>query len=884
MQMYYDFNERNLPDIKEVGGKAQSLIKLTQGGFNVPSGIVLSVAFFKDWLDELRSKDFFKLQSQNPSNFKGLAQRLKEYANKLEYSKEQSETIMKIINKLGKHSLYAVRSSSPEEDLSGASFAGGYETILGVNHKEMFISIKKAFISCLDERVFYYKHKNGFDTSVLRIAVIIQKQINSMASGVTFSLNPLNNSFDEAVINANTGLGESVVSGLVTPDEFVLDKVSKKIIDKRLGSKEKSIVLLENGGTKMMDGVKKMYSISDDQALELLEIIIKIEDYYEHPVDIEWAFSENNLFILQSRPITTYVPLPEEMQTKPGEKPILYLDGSLTKQGITTPISFLGCDVLALTSSIMFERTFGKDFSQDVKGGLGSTRGGRMYLNVSSAIKFQGLKNVVNAWRIADAGSAKMLETLDLSNYIPDKLPNVMKGLKLGAIKNNLGAIKLTMKAGKNPVAYKEWYQPYEDAFDRYLNEITNDLSDGKIDKHKPLETLFDEIMTRYYDLFDLMLPITYAAEFARNNIEKMLKKHFSDYELKMQYLQRSLPDNVTIDMGLELYAFSQMVEIKENTFETFKRKMYAGELSSEFMNRWEAYIKKFGFRTNKELDVAVVRPSDDPEVLFNQIKSMSEIDEEYSPLKIYRDSKALRESTFEEITKSLSGSVKRKLTKKYEVLVEHGGKREALKYWFARSLAVIRKILVKRAEQLSAMGSLNEVHNIFWLSLSQINKIGTVPKQVVHDWIQENKAYYHKLDQVHEFPKLIDSRGRILRMPLKEAQEGQLIGHPISPGTVKGRVKVLDNPNEKPLHKGEILVTRATDPGWTPLFINASAILLEVGGLLQHGALVAREYGKPCIAGVENVMNQLKDGQLIEVDATQGVIQILEEDNEISK
>ncbi len=179
-----------------------------------------------------------------PSAFKELGNKLKAKAADLIYSEEQKAIIMTILSELKGIDLYAVRSSSPEEDLAGASFAGGYETILGVTAKTMEASIREAFVSCMDERVFFYKQQNGFDTSVLRIAVVIQSQIASEVSGgVGFSLNPLNNCFDEAVINANTGLGESVVSGMVTPDEIVVDKVTGDVLSKSIGSKEQAIIL-----------------------------------------------------------------------------------------------------------------------------------------------------------------------------------------------------------------------------------------------------------------------------------------------------------------------------------------------------------------------------------------------------------------------------------------------------------------------------------------------------------------------------------------------------------------------------------------------------------------------------------------------------------------
>ncbi|WP_430885940.1 PEP/pyruvate-binding domain-containing protein [Fusibacter sp. JL216-2] len=433
--MYYNFDSKKIPSIQTVGGKAHSLIKLTNAGFNVPEGAVLTVEFFNGWLNELRSLETFKTNASNPEKFSELATALKKHAEGLSFNDEQIKVIESITNRFKDSTMFAVRSSSPEEDLSGASFAGGYETILGVKPKNMKKAIKEAFISCLDERVFFYKHQNGFDTGLIRIAVIIQKQINSEVSGVAFSLNPLNNFYDEAVINANTGLGESVVSGMVTPDEIVLDKVNEKIVDKKLGKKDKSIVLLKDGGTETVNAKNSNFAITDDQAIELLKELKKIEAFYNHPVDIEWAFSENQLYILQSRPITTYIPLPEELQTKPEEDPILYLDGSLTKQGINVPISYMGCDILGRSQSIMMTRTFGKDCTKNLKVGLAGTSGGRMYLNASSSLKMQGKKGVVNAWKMSDAGTAELIESLDVTKYTPKKTPEDIKGLKWGAIK-----------------------------------------------------------------------------------------------------------------------------------------------------------------------------------------------------------------------------------------------------------------------------------------------------------------------------------------------------------------------------------------------------------------------------------------------------------------
>lgn len=873
MSKRYDFNVEAEPDLSEVGGKALSLIHLTKGGFKVPEGAVLTEAFFKPWIETLQKLPRMKEKWKNPEAFKELAENLKSEAVGLSFSEEQKAIVQDILGTLGNEGRFAVRSSSPEEDLAGASFAGGYETILGATKNNILEAIRRAFVSCTDERVFFYKHQQGFDTTFLRIAVIIQRQISSDSAGVGFSLNPLTNCFDEAVINANIGLGESVVSGLVTPDEFVVDKNSGEILERRMGSKEKSVVLDLKSGTRMEEGKMDGFAVADGQAIRICELIREVEAFYGFPVDIEWAFEGETLWLLQARPITAYIPLPDEMQTAYEERPILFLDASLVKQGITTPISVLGCDLIGVTQGILLKNLMGKDISKDIKGGMAMTRGGRMYVNVSASVKFQGLKRFVGSWRMIDLATADMLETIDLDKYIPPALPEGMRGAKWGAVKNNVGTLKRVRRAAGDPEAYKEWYQPFEDEFDAFLKNFTK--TDGTLGEAS------EQIIGKYIRLLDKMLPMTYAAELARGKIKKMIKEAYGDETEKMQYLERSLPDNVTIDMGMRMYALSQKSEIKENDYESFKRILQENRCSEAFSEGWKNYLAQYGCRTRNELDVGVVRPSEDFGNLFAQIKAMSAIEEDFSPQGIYIQSQERRKEIFEEMRSMLPSGKRRKFEKQYRVLVAMGGKREALKYWYIRSLAAMRKIILDKARQLVLAGKLETEADIFWLDFNLADHADRIGKEELYGWIEKGKAYYLKLEQVRQFPKMIDSRGRVPQMPKREAREGELEGQAISPGLVTGRVKILSSPNEKPLLPGEILVTRATDPGWTPLFINASAILLEVGGLLQHGALVAREYGKPCIAGIENVMDVLKDGQLVEVDAARGLVLLLEEGHE---
>ena len=325
-------NSKQLPEISEVGGKGYSLIKLNSLNLNVPNGIVLTVDFFNDWIGKIKDSNLYKefielLNKENNSNdCSSILNKIKEWSltNLIltEKDKEEIEVNLKNIfpNEYNKI-LYAVRSSSPEEDLSGASFAGNYETYLGIHFDSIEKYVLKSFISCLDYRVFKYKLEKGFNVSDIKIAIVIMKQINCDVSGVGFSINPINNDYDEAVITSNFGLGESVVGGIITPDEYIVNKITKIIVSEKLGSKDKIVKLnKDNNETSILEQTQekqKESSLKKEHILQIVDNIINIENHYQIPIDIEFGIENNVLYILQARPITTYNKIPEEFLTKP---------------------------------------------------------------------------------------------------------------------------------------------------------------------------------------------------------------------------------------------------------------------------------------------------------------------------------------------------------------------------------------------------------------------------------------------------------------------------------------------------------------------------------------------------------------------------------------
>ena len=875
MKNFYMFSTKDNPSLSEVGGKAMSLITSTKFNLPVPDGFVLTSSFFKGWFDSIKStNEWNTLINNRDVNLKETCDNLKNYSMNLSWDNEQKKTVDMAIKQLSgaDAQLYAVRSSSPEEDLEGASFAGGYETILGVDSQNIENAIRRCFASCLDERVVAYKKEHGFNINHPKIAVIVQMQIASDTAGVGFSLNPLNNCYDEAVVTANYGLGESVVSGIVTPDTFIINGVINKILSKKIGKKETVIWLNKSGSTTLESGEQKdAFCITDLQAFEIVHLIKQVETHYEKPVDIEWAYHNNHLYLLQARPITTHIPLPDEMMTLPGEKKRLYIDILIAKQGVQSAFSTMGLDFMEKSQRYLMRELMGEEVF-GIENGLYFNIGGRAYQDLGNSIKALGEKAVINQWASSDILTRRIIEELDICEYVPDEIPKKLKNIKLKAIKSNMNTVKSTLKAYKKPDQLKAQFIKNKEKFLIQLESIkSRNLS--------PYQ-LCEELLVWYMDVLKVTLPLTYAVMLGLSKVKKIIKKE--NMMDKMAFLERAMPDNITLDMGLDMFRLAASDEInKSKSVKDFMNKLDSGKIESGFFKDWTNFVEKYGFRCPKELDIATSRPHENLEKLYDQLINLSKNTDKFNnPIYIYNKSIQERESTYNDICGHLNSKYGKNMVRKfkhnYNVVLAFYGLREIHKYYFIMITDILRQSVLNAAKELVATKRLSRVEQIFSLRIEELENAIHNDNTDVKAIIAKNTVFTDKLKRVANFPRVIDSRGKILYPPRLAAKPGEVHGEPISTGIARGKVKVLNTPDEKPLNKGEILVARATDPGWTPLFINAAGVVLEVGGMLQHGALVAREYGKPCVAGIEDAVTVFKDGQEIELDGSTGVIRIL--------
>jgi pyruvate,water dikinase len=878
MAQYYTFKDSTLPAVELAGGKGLSLLYSKKKGFNVPTAVVLSTEFFHPWLEQLKTTPEWNVFTQaKDDGMTTAAMAVKNSCQALAFIAEQQKILAEVRQYLQSEGimLMAVRSSSPEEDMEGASFAGIYETVLGATDANLENAIKTCFASALDERVVAYKQQSGFDPLDPKIAIIIQKQIASDASGVAFSLNPVNNSYDQCVINANFGLGETVVDGTVTPDEAVVDKVTNTILKKSPGNKDVAFFLKADGGTQSeTPDSPSDFCLTDDQILAVTALTTQIEAEYGKPMDIEWAYEDGQLYLLQARPITTYYKLPEEMITQPGEQKHLYHDALLTEQGLPESLSPLGIDSFMSLGRLILPGGSEEIMSIDTGMAFGSV--GRMYTHLGRMLKIMGKKNAIKTYRITDSLGSQIMEAMDLKEYIPKKFP---KGFMKSFIKTGLGAmifIRPLMRARSKPDVYLQ----------HYIEENAKLGQDLKTEYER--DTSFEDFAITSYlkvgaHMNGVQLPALMASEAARSKLKKIFKKEPDAVQAHLRSIEQSFPNNVTIEMGLLLYELSQFPDVQQTgTAQEFVQKLAANKLSPDFMQKWHLFMDDYGFRGPKELDIATPRYYEKPDEVFDILKTMEGHDDpDLTPQGLFESGAKRRVKSVQFLEEYLAKKSRRKLKafrKNYKLLENFAAYRESPKYYIIIVVDYLRRRVFALGKQWVAARRLDSANQVFDLLWDEIKQAEVDTNLDIRTLAKSNREYYAQFNPNNDPPVLIDSRGFIPKLPQLPRKENELVGTPVSSGFVIGKVKVLKRAGEKSILPGDILVTKATDPGWTTLFINAAGVLLESGGALQHGASVAREMGKPCIVGIEDVTKNLKDGQIVEMDGNTGVIKILSE------
>jgi pyruvate,water dikinase len=306
------FSELSKNSVEEAGGKGASLGEMTQAGISVPGGFVILSNAFENFIEENDlnveiDSALHSVKHEDMNSVEQASEKIQALIVSIEISEELKKEILSEFKKLDAK-FVAVRSSATAEDSSAAAWAGQLDTFLNTTEKNLIKNVQECWASLFTPRAIFYRFEKKLHDRKISVAVVVQKMIESEISGIAFSVHPVTRDHNQLIIEAGFGLGESIVSGQITPDSYVVEKKDWRLLDKNISEQSKGMFKMENGGTEWKNipsekGGKQ--KLSDEQIIELSKLVVKIEKHYGFPVDVEWAVKDNSFFILQSRPITT---------------------------------------------------------------------------------------------------------------------------------------------------------------------------------------------------------------------------------------------------------------------------------------------------------------------------------------------------------------------------------------------------------------------------------------------------------------------------------------------------------------------------------------------------------------------------------------------------
>lgn len=864
-----DLREIDKTKLYMVGGKGANLGELYSiEGIPVPEGFCVTTEAYKKMTennDELNSllDKLTHIKAEDRENISKIAGKIRMAIERTAISKDISEEISDFLLKFGENNGYAVRSSATSEDLPAASFAGQHDTYLNIIGKNSILNhIIKCWASLFTERAIIYRIQNGFDHLKVRMSVVVQKMIYPEVSGILFTADPVTSNRKVVSIDACFGFGEALVSGLVSADTYKVR--DGRIIDKKISAKKRAVCALKGDGTKEEDiglNQQKQQALTDEQILRLENIGRRIEEHFGCPTDIEWCLADDTFYIVQSRPITTLYPIPEA-GTKGNH---VYISAG-HQQMMTDPMKPLGLSFFLLTTNAPMRKA-----------------GGRLFVDITQILASPDSREI-------------LLDTMGQHDPL-------MKDALITVIERE-GFIKSLQNDKKEPEGKSNKVVSSAGFRTRIENNpaIVSDLIKGS---QISIEELKQNIQTKSgTDLFDFILedikklkkllsdPQSMGVIMAAMDAISWLNEKMAEWlgeKNAADILTQSAPNNITSQMGLELLdvadairPYPAVIKYLQNTKDdNFLDELDKLDGGQEAKDAILSYLSKYGMRCSGEIDITKPRFSEKPIMLvpliLSNIKNF-EPNESYRKFERGRQQALEKEKEFlERLNKLPGGQAKVKETKEMIDIVRNFiGFREYPKYVMISRYFVYKQALLKEAEKLVQANVIHEKEDIYYLTFEELREVVRI-KKCDYRIINKRKGEY-KLYEKFTPPRVITSDGEIVAGKYKRENipDGAIAGLPVSSGVIEGRARVILKLEDANLEAGDILVTAFTDPSWTPLFVSIKGLVTEVGGLMTHGAVIAREYGLPAVVGVENATMLIKDGQRIRVNGTEGYVEIL--------
>ncbi|GBG08304.1 phosphoenolpyruvate synthase [Paenibacillus agaridevorans] len=867
--MVLGLQEVDKSQLSLVGGKGLNLAILSKiEGLQVPEGFCVTSAGYQQAVKQNETYQVLlerlsKLKAEDRNQIGEIGKKMRQVIVEAEIPSDVVKAVTHYLSRIGHQHAYAVRSSATAEDLAHASFAGQQDTYLNIIGREAILRhIGECWASLFTDRAIIYRIQNGFDHRQVLISVIVQKMIFPRASGILFTADPVTSDRKLLSIDAGYGLGEALVSGMVSADTYKVRE--REIVEKRITVKKIAIHGRQEGGTETREihpGQQKSQTLTEQQILELAGIGKRIETHFGYPQDIEWCLADDTFYIVQSRPITTLYPIPEAND----QENHVYLSVG-HQQMMTDPIKPLGLSFYLLTTPAPMR-----------------TAGGRLFVDVTPMLASpSGRETLVNKLGQSDPLIKNALETiLGRGDYIK-MLPNNPKE-RNAPIHRAVSSPNEQDPAELDPAIVTEMIKRNEASIKKLKRDIVT----------KSGSALFDFILEDLQRLKEILFhPQSSAVIMAAMDASAWINDKMMEWlgeKNAADTLSQSVPNNITSEMGLALMAVSDVIrpfpevvdylrQAEENTFWQGMAELDGGQAPMEAIR---AYLDKYGMRCPGEIDVTRTRWSENPLALVPMILgNIKNFEPDAGQRKFEQGRREAEEKERELLTRLLhlpEGDQKvREAKAKIDFIRHFIGYREYPKYGMIHRYFIYKQALLKEAEQLVRAGVLVDPEDMYYLSFQELQDIVRTAQldEGIIGHRKQDYALYEKLTP----PRVMTSDGEIIAGTYKRDNipSKAIVGLPVSSGVIEGRARVILKMEKADLEEGDILVTSFTDPGWTPLFVSIKGLVTEVGGLMTHGAVIAREYGLPAVVGVENATRLIKDGQRIRVHGTEGYIEML--------
>lgn len=860
----WDLQEAGETQIAVVGGKGAHLGALSRiEGVRVPDGFCVTTEAFRQvvaeapavgaQLDRLSGVD-----ADDREAIRTLSAEIRRTVEGLALPGDLAAAVTGALNRHGERAAYAVRSSATAEDLPTASFAGQQDTYLNVIGPEAVLRhVSRCWASLFTERAVTYRQRNGVDHRTVHMAVVVQHMVFPQASGILFTADPVTGNRRVATVDAGFGLGEALVSGLVNLDVFKVR--GDEIIDKSIAAKQCAVQALPDGGTQEVPidaGQREQPALTDEQVVRLVQLGRRIEGHFGSPQDIEWCLVGDGFRIVQSRPVTTLFPIPDADDR---ENHVYVSVGH--QQMMTDAMMPLGLSMWQLTAMVPMHEA-----------------GGRLFVDVTRRLASPASRaGLLDAMGKGDPLVRDALETvLDRFGFVPS-LPDEGPG---GPPPGGAPA-----PIGTDPAVVRELIRRSEDSIAALERDI----------REKSGSALFDFLLDAFAEHKRVLSdPLSMQAIMAGMEATWWLNDRLQEWlgeKNVADTLTLSAPGNVTSEMGLALLDVADAVRPHPEVVaylrgvgedEGFLDGLAKVAGGAEARDAIDAYLDRFGMRCVGEIDITRPRWRERPTALVPVILDNVRIFEPGAAGRRFEEGRQRALAKERDVLSRLralpDGDRKAEETKRMIDRVRTFiGYREYPKYGIVGRYSLYKQALMREAERLVRDGVLAEKEDVFSLTFEEfwdVVRANAVDERLVQRRREAFRAY-----RALTPPRVLTSEGDAVNGAYRQRDDvpaGALTGLPVSAGTVEGRARVILDVAQAELEAGDILVTTFTDPSWSPLFVGITGLVTEVGGLMTHGAVIAREYGLPAVVGVERATRLIRDGQRIRVHGTDGYVELL--------